>query len=101
MTSEPLNEAVFLTETSPHFLQSLDMKFNQGDPAKITVSSTIVVVNQVLLLEENQLVELKVSVLEKRGSLYFLTFTGPLSVDFSRDIDTTKKISQTYKAISI
>jgi len=28
LTSEPLNEAVFLTETSPHLLQSLDMKFN-------------------------------------------------------------------------
>ena len=71
-----------MTEAELPFVYNLDLAHKKGDPNTIRVSHKIESKQTSFLKKRQNKIEFHVSLLEKRGSFYFVTFTGPLYVKF-------------------
>ena len=91
---------MFLTESTPSNISSLDLAYKRGDPATIIVSQKFTAAKQPFFLGITQTFQHKVSLLEKRGSFYFVILTGPLLVDFHQITHTVNETWQQPGATS-
>ena len=86
-----------MTEAELPFVFSLDLAHKIGDPNTITVSHKIKSKQASFLKTLQNKIEFHVSLLEKRGSFYFVTFTGPLYVEFVQTMNIGNDTSQHAK----
>jgi len=94
-------DQVILTEVSPPAISDLDFAYNSGNPATIVVGHKVAAVYKAPIIRKDQTFQMKVSLLTKKDNFYFLTFTGPLSIDFSQNTTIGSKASQQAPATEI
>jgi len=85
MASATHVDHVILKEDTPLLISSLDFAYYSGNPAKIVASHKVTASKQAIFISENLTFQMKVTLFEKKGSFYFLTFTGALSIDFNQN----------------